>query len=270
MLANPLSSDLNAMRQSLLFGGLSSVIWNINRQHLDLKFYEFGHCYFHKESGSGYPVVDDYTEKESLDLFITGNTNRPSWNCKTNPTDFFNMKSAVEIVISRLGIKPDTLSNRESEKKYFAESLTYLIDNVIIAEIGRISKKYLAQFDINQEVYYGHIEWDLVLKIIKNHSISFHELPKYPSVRRDLALLLDRGIKFSQIRSIAMQTERNILHDINLFDVYESDSLGINKKSYAVSFILRDEMKTLTDKNIDRVMNNLIRAFEKELNAHIR
>jgi phenylalanyl-tRNA synthetase beta chain len=270
MLANPLSSDLNAMRQSLLFGGLSSVIWNINRQHLDLKFYEFGHCYFHKESGSGYPVVDDYTEKESLDLFITGNANRQSWNSKTNPTDFFNIKSSVEMVLSRLGIRPDSLATGESDKKYFAESLTYIINNKIIAEAGRISKKYLSQFDIDQDVYYGNIEWDMVLKIIKNHSISFGELPKYPSVRRDLALLLDRSIKFAQIREIALRTERNILHDINLFDVYESDSLGNNKKSYAVSFILRDDLKTLTDKNIDKVMNNLIRAFEKELNAHIR
>ena len=123
MLANPLSSDLNAMRQSLLFGGLSSVIWNINRQNPDLKFYEFGHCYFYKKSGQTYPVADDYTEKESLDLFITGNTNRQSWNSKTNPTDFFNIKSAVEMVLSRLGIKPENLATGESDKKYFAESI---------------------------------------------------------------------------------------------------------------------------------------------------
>jgi len=270
LLANPLSSDLNAMRQSLLFGGLSSVIWNLNRQHLDLKFYEFGHCYFYKKSDNKYPAADDYTEKESLDVFITGNNSSQSWNCKTNPTDFFNIKSVVEMVLSRLGINTGDLANREGEKKYFAESLTYLFKNEIVAETGRISKKYLSQFDINQDVYYGHIEWDLVLKMIKNNAISFRELPKYPSVRRDLALLLDRGIKFSQIRDIALRTERNILRDINLFDVYESDSLGNNKKSYAVSFILRDETKTLTDKNIDKVINNLIRAFEKDLNAQIR
>jgi phenylalanyl-tRNA synthetase beta chain len=270
LLANPLSSDLNSMRQSLLYGGLSSVIWNINRQHLDLRFYEFGHCYFYNKTEHTHPVPDDYTEKESLDLFITGNTNRQSWNSKTNPTDFFNIKSAIEMVLSRLGIEPESLASRESDKKYFAESIRYLFKNDIIAEAGRVSKKYLTQFDINQDVYYGHIEWDMVFKMIKNHAISFRELPKYPSVRRDLALLLDRGIKFSQIRDVALQTEKNILHDINLFDVYESNSLGNNKKSYAVSFILRDEIKTLTDKNIDKVMNNLIRAFEKELNAHIR
>jgi phenylalanyl-tRNA synthetase beta chain len=270
MLANPLSSDLNAMRQSLLYGGLSSVIWNINRQHLDLKFFEFGHCYFYDKSEKIYPVADDYSEKESLDLLITGNTNQLSWNSKINPTDFFNIKSAVEMVLSRLGINSDSLATGESDKKYFAESVVYLSKNDIVAEAGRISKKYLAQFDISQDVYYGHIEWDQVLKMIKKHAISFHELPKYPSVRRDLALLLDRGIKFSQIREIALRTEKNILHDINLFDVYESDSLGVNKKSYAVSFILRDDLKTLTDKNIDKVMNNLIRAFEKDLNAQIR
>ena len=237
MLANPLSSDLNAMRQSLLFGGLSSVIWNINRQNLDLKLYEFGHCYFYHKSGESYPRVANYTEKASLDLFISGNTGRQSWNYKTNPSDFFNIKSSVEMILSRLGIKPESLSSGESNKKYFAESSTYLFNNKIVAETGRISKNYLSKFDIGQDVYWGHIEWDSLLKLIKTHSISFHELPKYPSVRRDLALLLDSTVKFSQIREIAFRTERNVLHDVNLFDVYESDSLGKNKKSYAVSFI---------------------------------
>jgi phenylalanyl-tRNA synthetase beta chain len=270
MLANPLSSDLNAMRQSLLFGGLISVIWNINRQNLDLKLYEFGHCYFYHKSGESHPKVANYLEKASLDLFISGNTGRQSWNCKTSPSDFFNLKSSVEMILSRLGIKPESLSSGESDKKYFAESSTSLFNNKIIAETGRISKNYLSKFDIGQDVYWGHIEWDILLKLIKTQSISFHELPKYPSVRRDLALLLDRSIKFSQIRDIAFRTEKNILHDINLFDVYESDSLGKNKKSYAVSFVLRDDLKTMTDKNIDKIMNNLIKAFENELNAQIR
>ena len=270
MLANPLSSDLNAMRQSLLFGGLNSVIWNINRQNLDLKLYEFGHCYFYHKSGESYPKVANYIEKASLDLFISGNTGRQSWNSKTNPSDFFNIKSSVEMILSRLGVNPESLSSGETDKKYFAESSTYLVNNKIVAEAGRISKNYLSKFDIGQDVYWGHIEWDLLLKLIKTHSITFHELPKYPSVKRDLALLLDRGIKFGQIRDIAFRTEKNILHDINLFDVYESDNLGKNKKSYAVSFILCDDLKTMTDKNIDKIMSNLIKAFENELNAQIR
>ena len=270
MLANPLSSDLNAMRQSLLYGGLSTVIWNINRQNPDLKLYEFGHCYYYNKSGQSYPKADNYIEKASLDLFISGNTNRQTWNSNSNLTGFFNIKSSVEMILSRLGIKPESLNTGESDKKYFAESLTYISNNKALVEAGRISKSYLMKFDIGQDVYYAHIDWDLLLKMIRTHSISFSELPKYPSVRRDLALLLDRGIKFGQIREIALKTERNILHEVNLFDVYESDSLGNNKKSYAVSFILRDDLKTMTDKTIDKVMSNLIRAFEKDINAQIR
>jgi phenylalanyl-tRNA synthetase beta chain len=270
MLANPLSSDLNAMRQTLLFGGLNSVIWNINRQNLDLKLYEFGHCYFYHKSDQPYPNVTNFKEKTSLDLFISGNTGRQSWNSRTNTSDFFNIKSSVEMILSRLGVKPESLTTGETDKKYFAESTTYIFNNKLIAEAGRISKNYLSKFDIGQDVYWGHIEWDFLLKLIKKHSISFSELPKYPSVKRDLALLLDRSIKFSQVRDIALRTEKNIIHDINLFDVYENDSLGKNKKSYAVSFILRDDLKTMTDKNIDKIMNNLIKAFENELNAQIR
>jgi phenylalanyl-tRNA synthetase beta chain len=270
MLANPLSSDLNAMRQSLLYGGLSSVIWNLNRQSHDLKLYEFGYCYFFNGKGDENPKASDYTEKASLDLFLSGNTQRQAWNSKSNPTDFYNIKSAVEMVLSRLGIVTGNLQNGESSKKYFAESITYLNNTKIIAEAGRISKKYLSEFDIGQDVYYGHIEWDQVLEIIKKHSISYRELPKYPAVRRDLALLLDTSVKFSQIKDLAYKTERTLLRDVQLFDVYESDSLGKNKKSYAVSFILRDELRTLTDKNIDKVMENLIKTFSKELNAQIR
>jgi phenylalanyl-tRNA synthetase beta chain len=270
ILANPLSSDLNAMRQTLLFGGLSSVAWNLNRQNPDLKLFEFGNCYFHKKSDHSFPKVNDYNEKASLDVFLSGNTNRQSWNSETNPTDFFNVKSAVEMIMARLGVKISTLTIGESGKKYFAEALTYQFNNKIIAEAGRISKKYLSRFDIDQDVYWGHIEWTALLKMIKNNSVAFHELPKYPSVKRDLALLLDRSVRFSQIRDIALRTEKNILHEINLFDVYESDSLGDNKKSYAVSFLLRDEQRTLTDKNIERTMNNLIKAYESELNARIR
>ncbi len=270
MLANPLSSDLNAMRQSLLYGGLSSVSWNVNRQNTDLKLYEFGHSYFYHKSEDSVPKAHNYIEKTSLDIFLTGNTSRQSWNSKSNQTDFFNIKYSVEMVFARLGIKPENMLIAESEKKYFAESIVYMFNKKIVAEAGRISKKYLVQFDIGQDVYYGHIEWDYLLKLLKSNSISFHELPRYPSVRRDLALLLDRNIKFEQIREIAFRTERNILHEVSLFDVYESDNLGMNKKSYAVSFILRDDLKTMTDKNIDKVMSNLIKAYEKEVNAKIR
>jgi len=269
-LANPLSSDLNALRQSLLFGGLNSVVWNINRQCYDLKFYEFGNCYFRTNYGKDVPVADDYTERTSLDLYITGKTGRESWNHKTNPTDFFHIKSATEMVLSRLGINDSVILVHENSKKYFAESVTYSFHNQPIAETGKISKSYLAKFDIGQDVFYSHMDWDLIMKIIKNNVISYRELPKYPSVRRDLAMLLDNGVTFGQIREIAYRTEKTVLQDIGLFDVYENESLGTNKKSYAVSFILRDNLRTMTDKNIEKTMNNLIRAFENELGARIR
>ncbi len=269
-LANPLSSDLNAMRQTLIYGGLNSVLWNINRQCYDLKFYEFGNCYFKGSTEHPVPAVADFNERTSLDIFITGKTGKESWNHKTNPTDFFYIKSATEMVFSRLGINASSLVNGESTKKYFAESITYILNNRLVAETGRISKSYLARFDIGQDVFYSHIDWDLIMKMISKNIISYSELPKYPSVRRDLAILIDKGITFGQIKEIAYRTERNVLQEVGLFDVYESDTLGTNKKSYAVSFILRDNLKTMTDKNIEKVMNNLIRVFEAEIKAKIR
>jgi len=269
-LANPLSSDLNSMRLSLLYGGLHSVLRNINRQCYDLKFYEFGNCYFRVSSEHAVPIVDDYNERTSLDLFITGKTGKESWNHKTDPTDFFHIRSATEMILSRLGIAPSSLMNGESTKKCFAESVIYRYNNKLIAETGRISKSYLAMFDIGQDVYYSHLEWDQILQLIKNNTISYIELPKYPSVRRDLAILLDKSIRFARIKELAFSIEKNLLKEVGLFDVYESDNLGANKKSYAVSFILRDDFKTMTDKNIEKVMNNLIRAFEAELEAKIR
>ena len=155
----------------------------------------------------------------------------------------------------------------KTQKNTLLESVTYSFNNKLIAETGKISKSYLAKFDIGQDVFYSHMDWDLILKIIKNNVISYRELPKFPSVRRDLAMLLDKGIKFGQIREIAYTTEKNVLQDVGLFDVYESESLGTNKKSYAVSFILRDNLRTMTDKNIEKTMNNLIRAFENELES---
>ncbi len=270
MLANPLSSDLNAMRQSLLFGGLSSVSRNINRQNPDLRMYEFGYCYFLRKSDKSFPGVDNYTETKSLDLFLSGNTGPQRWNYKTSPTGFFNIKSSVEMILSRLGMEPGSLSAGESDKRYFSESFAWSDKRKLVAETGRISREYLDKFDIGQDVYYAHIEWDILMKLISDHIVSYRELPKYPWVRRDLALLLDKGVKFGQIKEIAFRTEKHILQYIDLFDVYESDTLGQNKKSYAVSFILRDDLGTLTDKNIEKTMSNLAVAFEKEAGAKIR
>jgi len=268
-LANPLSSDLNAMRQSLLPGGLSTIARNINRQNYDLKLFEFGNCYFFNNT-TGVKRVDRYSERMSLDLFMTGNRAKHTWNSPKTPADFFYMKSFTEMVLQRTGLDADSLKQAESEKSYFTESLVYLVNGKPVAETGKISPSYLKKFEIEQDVYYSHIDWDYLLEVIKNNAITYRELPKFPWVRRDLALLIDNHVRFSQIRELALSTENQFIKDICLFDVYESESLGKDKKSYAVSFILQDEHKTLTDKQIDRIMNNLIKAFEKELGATIR
>jgi|WetSurMetagenome_2_1015567.scaffolds.fasta_scaffold01863_7 phenylalanyl-tRNA synthetase beta chain len=270
VLANPLSSDLNAMRQSLLFGGLSSIAWNLNRQNSDIRLYEFGNIYFHTGKSSDVPVAADYTEKKSLDIFITGNRSAENWNNKTVKTDFFNIKSAVEMVFSRIGVNMDQLSWGDSSRKYFSESFTWLSNNKELASAGKISKDYLTKFDIGQDVFYAHIAWEDLIRLVRNHAVSYAELPKYPWVRRDLALLVDKSVKFDQIRQLAFKTERHILKEVGLFDVYESESLGENKKSYAVSFILLDNLKTLTDKSIEKIMKSFTEAFDRELGAKIR
>ncbi len=268
-LANPLSSDLNAMRQTLLYGGLSTIAHNINHQNYDLKFYEFGNCYFYNNPSAA-RRVDWYSEKTSLDLFMTGNRNKHTWNSPEIPTDFFLIKGFTEMIFERLGLKMTSLNHSESTKNCYSESLAYYHNKKLLAETGKVSKALLKKFDIEQEVYHAHIEWDYLLKITGKNSVTYKELPRYPWVRRDLALLLDNSVRFSAIRDIAFRVEKRLIRDICLFDVYQSESLGREKKSYAVSFILQDEERTLTDNQIDRVMNNLIVAFEKELGAVIR
>ena len=270
MLTNPLSSDLDCMRQTLLYGGLSSISRNINRQNPDLKFFEFGTCYFLKRKQHPGNAVENYLEKLDLDLFITGNENPENWNNLTRKTDFYTIKSSVEIILEKLGLDCDSFTVKERMQDYYAEGLELSLKNEMIAHFGKIKKTYLEKQEIKQDVYYGHIEFGTVLNKLKQLTISFSELPKYPSVRRDLALLVDKKVRFDQIKRLAYKTEKDILRQVGLFDVYESESLGKNKKSYAVSFILRDNKRTLTDKIIDKVMKKLVEVFEKEIGAQIR
>jgi len=268
MLANPLSSDLNAMRQTLLYGGLSAIERNINRQSTNLRFYEFGNCYFRKSSEAA--KVGDYTEKYYLDLFISGNQTKESWNMKSSPADFFLIKSTVNMILEKAGAEINNIREKDAEKAYFSEGLKYKLNGNTIALLGKISRKTTAAFNIKQDVFYASVDWSRILEIIKNLKPGFHELAKFPAVRRDLALLVNSDIKFADLKDLAFKTERNILREVGLFDVYEDDSLGKNKKSYAISFILRDDKRTLTDKMIDRVMNNLVRVYTSEMNATIR
>ena len=270
VLSNPLSSDLNAMRQSLLYGGLNTIARNINRQNVDMRLYEFGNIYSVANTAGERPCADDYIQKKALDIFISGNMRNKRWNSDNVATNFFNVKTAVDKVLARLGVKNTDVKTVDCDKKYFSEAISYSLKDKEIAEFGSVSGEFLKMFDINQDVYYGHIDWDALVKATRKNKVEFTELPKYPWVRRDLALLVDKSVKFEQIKDIAYRTERRLLKNVDLFDVYESAILGVDKKSYAVSFILRDDNNTLTDKNIDKVMNNLINALEKGVDAKIR
>lgn len=256
---NPLSSELSVMRQSLLFSGLEAVSYNINRKNADLKLFEYGKSY-HK-------FAEGTQEHKHLTLFVSGNKNEESWTNAQKPSDFFLFKGYVNAVLSRLGI--DKAQNQPLVSDVFAEGISMAIGNVVLVEFGTVKKSILKHFDIKQEVLFADFNWDQILKIVSN-KIKFTDIPKYPEVRRDLALLIDNGITFESIYKIARQSEKALLKDISLFDVYEGKNLPEGKKSYAVSFIIQDNSKTLTDEQVEKIMAKLQQNFEKELGATLR
>lgn len=269
MLANPLSSDLNAMRQTLLFGGLEAIAYNINRKNSNLRLFEFGKAYtYHKKECENH--LKQYHEDDKLALFISGNKNLTTWNAKEVKTDFFTAKAYGEMILTRLGFTPETLTIEENKQDILREGLDYLLRGQHLMTIGIVSRKILKTVDIEQEVYYVEFSWANLLKALKGHKISFVPMPKFPSVKRDLALLLDKKISFREVKDIALRTEKTLLKSVNLFDVFEGEKLGADKKSYAVSFTLQDEEKTLTDKQIDKIMSKLIGTYKHQLNAEIR
>lgn len=259
MMLNPLSTDLAAMRQSLLFSGLEAISYNINRRNSDLKFFEFGKTYHKFPSG--------YEEHKRLTLFITGNRNKESWTNPQKPTDFFLFKGYVNGVIARLGIQKT--QNIPMSSDVFSEGIAIGFGNDTLVEYGVVKKSVLKHFDIKQEVLFADFNWTLILKLLSN-KIKFTEIPKYPEVRRDLSLLLDDNVTFESIYNLARQTEKSLLKDINLFDVYQGKNLPEGKKSYALSFTIQDSSKTLTDVQIDKIMGKLQKNLETELGASLR
>lgn len=259
MMLNPLSNDLSAMRQSLLFSGLEAVSYNINRRNSDLKLFEFGKTYHKLPSG--------YDEPKHLTLFVSGNRSEESWTNTQKPSDFFLFKGYVTSVLDRLGI--NKIQNKPVTSDVFAEGMAIVCSNDTLVEFGTVKKSILKHFEIKQEVFYADFNWNLILKLIST-KIKFTDIPKYPEVRRDLALLVDQSVVFDAIYAIARQTEKSILKDINLFDVYEGKNLPEGKKSYAVSFTLQDNSKTLTEDQIDKIMNKLQKNMETELGASLR
>jgi phenylalanyl-tRNA synthetase beta chain len=259
LMLNPLSNDLAAMRQSLLFSGLEAISYNINRRNSDLKFFEFGKTYHKFDSG--------YEEHKHLTMFITGNRNQESWTNAQKPSDFFLFKGYVNGVLSRLGIQKT--QNLPMTSDVFSEGIAIGLGNDILVEYGVVKKSILKHFDIKQEVLYADFNWALILKLLTN-KIKFTEIPKYPEVRRDLSLLLDDSVSFDTIYNLARQTEKSLIKDISLFDVYQGKNLPEGKKSYAVSFTIQDNTKTLTDVQIDKIMGKLQKNFETELGASLR
>ncbi|WP_299665503.1 phenylalanine--tRNA ligase subunit beta [uncultured Polaribacter sp.] len=260
VMLNPLSNDLKVMRQSLLFSGLESVSYNINRRNNSLKFYEFGKTY-HKYN-------EKYQEDKHLTLFVTGNRTNDSWTLENKTSDFFYLKGIITSVLSRLGI--DNLKTSPTKQDVFSEGVSLSLGKMKLVEFGVVKKSLLKEFSIKQEVLFADFNWDTILKLVGNKNSKVKDLPKFPAVKRDLALLLDSKIEFKEIYNLAFQSEKSLLKEVDLFDVYEGDKLPEGKKSYAVSFLIQDETKTLTDKQIDKIMQKLQQTFEKNLEAVLR
>ncbi len=257
---NPLSNDLKVMRQSLLFSGLESVTYNINRKNSSLQFYEFGKTY-HKNN-------DKYQENKHLTLFVTGNRTKESWSIANKTSDFFFLKGIIISLLDRLGI--DKVKSFPCKQDIFSEGLSLGLGKNKFVEFGTVKRSVLKEFGIKQEVLFADFNWDSILKITGNKKNKVSELPKFPSVKRDLALLLDSNTSFDELYNLAFKSEKKLLKEVDLFDVYEGNKLPDGKKSYAVSFLLQDETKTLADKQIEKIMQKLQLTFEKNLNAVLR
>ncbi|WBL23271.1 phenylalanine--tRNA ligase subunit beta [Zunongwangia sp. HRR-M8] len=257
---NPLSGDLAVMRQSMLFSGLESIRHNLNRKRRDLKLFEFGKTYHNYTGGR--------VENKHLSIFVSGDKAKESWSSAAQKGTFFYMKGIIEAVFQRLGIK--SLKSNAIKSDVFAEGIILSSGKSKLVEFGVIKKSILKHFDIDQEVLFADFNWDTVIEITKTQSNKFVDIPKYPAVRRDFALLLDDAISYAEIETIATQTEKKLLKEVNLFDVYQGENLPEGKKSYAVSFTFQDENKTMTDKQIDKIMSKLQYRFENELKAELR
>jgi len=257
---NPLSNDLKVMRQSLLFSGLESISYNLNRKNNSLKLYEFGKTYHKYEKG--------YQEDKHLTIFVSGARTKDTWTSLTQNSDFFYLKGIVMSILERIGVTNIKTSPVKSD--VFSEGIVLSLGKNKLVEFGVIKKKLLKEFGIKQEVLFADFDWTSILSISGKKKIKVSMLPKFPSVKRDLALLLDQKITFKEIYDLAFQSERNLLKDVGLFDVYQGDKLPEGKKSYAVSFVLQDNNKTLEDRQIDKIMQKLQQSFEKNLGAVLR
>ena len=257
---NPLSNDLKVLRQSLLFSGLESISYNLNRKNNSLKLYEFGKTYHKYEHG--------YQEDKHLTIFISGARTKDTWTSPSQNSDFFYLKGIIISILDRIGIS--NLKTSPIKSDVFSEGIVFSLGKKKLVEFGIVTKQIRKEFGIKQEVLFADFDWSTILSISGNKKIKVSNLTKFPSVKRDLALLLDEKITFKEIYDLAFQSERNLLKDVDLFDVYQGEKLPEGKKSYAVSFVLQDKNKTLEDRQIDKIMLKLQQSFENNLEAVLR
>ena len=269
---NPLSSDLGVMRQTLLYGGLESVEHNVKRKNANLKFFEFGNCYFFdEEKENPENPMQAYKEENFMGIWVTGKRVEGSWAHPNEDSTYYELAAYVQTILNRIGLKQGATVQKKSENEDFSAGI--VIENrggKKFIEMGVLSKKLLKQFDLQQPVYFAELNWTQLMKATKKNKVTFTDIPKHPAVSRDLALLVDNNVEFAQIEQIARQTEKKLLKKVELFDVYEGDKLPAGKKSYAVNFILQDAEKTMNDKQIDAIMQKLIANIKKQLNAELR
>ena len=257
---NPLSNDLDVMRQTMLYSGLEAIAYNQNRRNADLKLYEFGKVYQVDE--------EKYSENQRFSVFLTGNELNEQWNQKAKPVSFYNIKAIVDGIIKKLNVSGVAVEDTTCKK--LAYGLQYKLNGKQLVKFGAVAGEALKKVDMDKEVFYADFDFDFVLKLARKNEIVYQDVPKFPSVRRDLSMLIDKSVTFEQLKQIAQKAERKLLQDVNVFDVYQGDKLPEGKKSYALSFILQDNEKTLTDKAIDSIMQKLIYNFGKEAQAEIR
>ena len=274
-LLNPLSSDLNVLRQTLLFGGLESIAHNANRKNANLRFFEFGNCYYKNpdttEEQKAADTLAAYSEDLHLGLWLTGKRVEASWAHPEEPSSVYELKAYVGHILTRLGAPVGKLKQQTGANDIFAKSLALADNNgTVVLEFGLVKKALTAAFDISAEVYFADINWTLLMKKTKKHSVNFTEISKFPAVSRDLALLVDKSVEFARIKQIAFAADKKFLKKVTLFDVYEGKNLEAGKKSYAVNFLLQDDTKTMNDKQTDAVMAKIIASLEKQLGAKLR
>ncbi|MCR5425102.1 MAG: phenylalanine--tRNA ligase subunit beta [Bacteroidales bacterium] len=273
VILNPLSKELNVMRQTLLYSGLECIVHNLNHKIPNQKLYEFGRAYFHNpENSDDAQVTKRYTEVMHLSIFMTGAEVPENWKLKDMPTDFYYLKAHVMNILRRLRIPMSRLQLVTATEKFYDEgiALVFKDSHKQLVSLGRLSQATLKAMDCKQEVFYADFDWDLFMKSLPNKEVTYTEVPKFPEVRRDLALVLDKGVTFAEIENVARQTEKKLLKQVSIFDVYEGKGISAGMKSYAVSFVLQDNEKTLNDKQIEAVMAKLQKNLESQLGAKIR